>query len=108
MAQSEEPTIKKAKIVKSEAPKAFETAEKPKIDRKQRNQIITVGVVLVLIAVILFVTTLQSGTGNENQAETINSEFNVDALEQVENRDRNYPQVPLNNLGKDNPFGEEQ
>ena len=89
----------------SQLPKdADSKAHAPQLENKQRNQIILLVVVLVLVAVMLYFLTIRSTDQEIIPDDPLPTEFELSALESVQKRSADYPQVDLEDIGKANPF----
>ena len=104
MADTKNPAPNKTpKMVASEAPKS--TPPKVKLlESKQARQSIVLILVVILIGIALYFTTIRSSGPEETDTGEIQTEFNTDQLETIRDRDQNYPEVQTDNLGKPNPF----
>ncbi|HIA92331.1 TPA: hypothetical protein EYO12_04450 [Candidatus Saccharibacteria bacterium] len=91
------------KVVKSESPKSKPELS-PHVNRKQINEIILLGLVLILVAVVVYLTMIKKPVEVLPEESVIPTEFEEQSLNEIKKRDSNYPSVNTEDLGKPNPF----
>lgn len=77
-------------------------------DKRAQARLIKEIVVLAVVAGLLVGFTLLRAGGvsrtPEAEVKPLNTEFDTDALQEIKNKDRTYPEVTDEGVGKDDPF----